>query len=143
VKDCWSHVKASALAKHQEFEILVADNIEVFADVNMLNTIIRNLLQNAVKFTPKNGKISISAFESTSGITVAVEDSGIGMSAQDIEKLFRIDVKFSTPGTSKEPGTGLGLLLCKEFVEKHKGQIWVTSTEGSGSKFYFSIPVKS
>lgn len=143
VKESWSNVKASAFSKNLEFDIFIDNNIQLMADVNMLSTILRNLLQNAVKFTPEYGRISISAIENNNCIVIIVEDSGVGMSEQDIEKLFRIDVKFSNPGTSKESGTGIGLLLCKEFVEKHKGKIWVTSTEGKGSKFYFSIPIES
>ncbi|MCX6220353.1 MAG: PAS domain S-box protein [Bacteroidia bacterium] len=112
----------------------------VFADKAMIGTIFRNLISNALKFTHEGGEITISAEFSHNNLTVAVRDNGIGIPKESIQRLFRIDQNFSTQGTSKESGTGLGLILCKEFVDKNKGEIWVESEEGKGSTFYFTIP---
>ena len=131
------------LAKNKGIEIStdIADGLEVFADQNMLQTVIRNLVSNAVKFTRKGGNVSISA--KTTGdknVEISVQDTGIGMSPEIVENLFRIDVKTNRKGTDGEPSAGLGLLLCKEFIEKHAGKIWVESEEGIGSTFYFTLP---
>jgi len=133
-------------AKSKEIEIIsnVPDSIAVFADKNILQTVIRNLVSNAVKFTPKGGKINIHCKVATDNcVEIAVMDSGIGISAAMIDNLFRLDVKTNRKGTNGEPSTGLGLLLCKEFVEKHGGRLWVESKEGNGSTFYFTIPGNS
>ncbi len=140
VSECWDNVRPSACAKSQNVQINVPDNILVYGDNNMLTTVLRNLMQNAVKFTHTDGEIKVVARNGKKAVTVSVEDSGVGLSADNIRKLFRIDIKFSQPGTNKETGTGLGLLLCKEFVEKHGGRIWITSKVGKGSKFSFTIP---
>jgi len=118
----------------------IPDKLDVFADCNMLQTIIRNLVSNALKFTPKGGKITIHA-KSQEGyrIEVSIKDNGIGMNQDLLAKLFRIDEQINRNGTNSEPSTGLGLILCKEFVEKHDGIIWVESEVGKGSTFYFTI----
>ncbi len=136
-------------AKQKDIAIInnIQDGLNITADVPMLNTIIRNLLSNAVKFTPHNGEIEIGAVVQTSegsepleGFNrIYIKDSGIGMSPEIIEKLFRIDEKVSRPGTDNEPSTGLGLLLCKEFIEKHGGKIWVESEVGKESTFFFTL----
>jgi len=115
------------------------DNIAVYADKNMMSAVLRNLISNAIKYTHPGGAIIISA-EEKGGLTVSVSDNGIGIPKDRIEQLFRIDENYSTCGTQNERGTGLGLILCKEFIEKHGGKIWVESEEGKGSKFYFTIP---
>jgi len=115
-------------------------NLFAFADKAMINTILRNLISNAIKFTRTDGEIIISAGQLPTELLVSVSDNGVGMDKESISKLFRIDRNYSTLGTEKEKGTGLGLLLCKEFVEKHGGRIWVESEVGKGSKFSFSIP---
>ena len=121
----------------------VPENQKVLADERMINTILRNLLSNAVKFTRKDGKITVkSKTISNDMIEISVHDSGVGISDNNVEKLFKIDEKVSMKGTEGEPSTGLGLLLCKEFVEKHGGRIWVESELGKGSTFSFSLPVK-
>ncbi|MCK9414231.1 MAG: PAS domain S-box protein [Prolixibacteraceae bacterium] len=112
----------------------------VFADKAMIGTIFRNLVSNAIKFTRQGGEVAISAEVGHKNLTVEVRDNGIGIPYESIKKLFRIDQNFSTQGTSLESGTGLGLILCKEFVDKNKGKIWVESEEGKGSTFYFTIP---
>jgi PAS domain S-box-containing protein len=115
----------------------------IYADINMLRTIIRNLLSNAIKYTPNEGAVNVSVSESEEYYQITVSDTGMGISPQDIKKLFRIDIKNSEIGHSNEKGTGLGLILCKEFVEKHGGKIWVESQERVGSKFSFTIPKKN
>ncbi|MCF8366009.1 MAG: PAS domain S-box protein [Bacteroidales bacterium] len=114
----------------------------IFADKAMINTVLRNLVNNAIKFTNRGGEIVVSAAIQQNEVLVVVADNGVGIPKQDIYKLFRIDQNYSTPGTNNEKGTGLGLILCKEFVEKHEGKIWVESEEGQGSRFCFSIPTK-
>lgn len=116
------------------------DNINVFADKAMISTILRNLITNALKFTHPAGQIKISAVPKQDEVMVSVSDNGVGMTKSTIEKIFRFEESFSTPGTQKEQGTGLGLLLCKEFVSKLGGKIWVESKLGKGSTFYFTIP---
>ena len=112
----------------------------VNADKNMLDTILRNLVSNAIKFTNVGGMVKVIASEVDEMIQIGVTDTGIGLSEDDLSKLFRIDVQNSQIGTSKEKGTGLGLILCKEFVERHGGRIWVESEIGKGSQFNFTIP---
>jgi PAS domain S-box-containing protein len=116
------------------------DKINVFADIDMLKTVLRNLVSNAIKFTNNGGAIKISAKQTHSEITISVSDNGIGIESDDLTKLFDISQVLTTTGTAKETGTGLGLLLCKEFVEKHGGKIWVESEEGKGSDFKFTLP---
>jgi PAS domain S-box-containing protein len=110
------------------------------ADKAMISTVLRNLVANAIKFTKPGGEILISVSENNSGLTVAVKDNGIGIPAHLIGKLFRLDESFTTRGTEKEQGTGLGLILCREFIEKHHGTVCVESTEGKGSMFSFTLP---
>ncbi|MEI6138375.1 MAG: PAS domain S-box protein [Mariniphaga sp.] len=118
-------------------------NAMVFADQAMISTVFRNLISNAIKFTQSGGKITLTIRPNHEGVFVSVEDSGIGIPQNMICKLFRIDQSYSTTGTNNEEGTGLGLILCKEFVEKHGGTIWVESEEGKGSTFNFTLPYKS
>lgn len=112
----------------------------VFADRYMISTVLRNLISNAIKFTHPGGQILISAREENQELQIAVTDNGVGISNESQNKLFRIEESYSTLGTLNEKGTGLGLILCKEFVEKHKGKIRVESEEGKGSQFLFTIP---
>jgi len=112
----------------------------VFADKAMIGTILRNLISNAIKFTKPGGEILISVTECQTEIIVSVKDNGVGIPRNIISKLFRIDENYTTSGTNNERGTGLGLILCKEFIEKHGGNIWVESVEGKGSMFSFSLP---
>lgn len=121
----------------------ISTNNPIYADKAMIATVLRNLISNAIKFTPMGGNITISVAYGTNEIVLSVKDSGIGISKENIAKLFRIDQNFSTPGTNKEQGTGLGLILCKEFIEKHKGRIWVESEKEKGSTFSFTIPRKA
>lgn len=114
-------------------------NATIFADKQMISTVFRNLIYNAIKFT-HNGEITISAVEKQNEIIFSISDTGVGIPKNSIEKLFRLDQNYSTPGTNMETGTGMGLILCKEFIEKQRGKIWVESEEGKGSTFYFTIP---
>jgi signal transduction histidine kinase len=116
-------------------------NVSAYADLNMIHTTIRNLLSNAIKYTNTGGAISITSEQKDSFISICIEDNGIGMSQENIKKLFRIDMNVSTKGTNEETGTGLGLLLCKEFVEKNGGKIWVESIPNEGSRFFFTVPL--
>ncbi len=117
-----------------------AQPITVMAHRNSVTTVIRNLISNAIKFTPKGGTITLSATKNNEEALVSIADTGVGMSKEVIDKLFRIDAKHSTKGTAEEKGTGLGLVLCKDFVEKNRGNIGVQSDEGKGSTFYFTLP---
>ena len=116
---------------------------EVFADVNQINCVIRNLINNAVKFTDVDGTINVAVTQNPNEIKVIVEDSGIGMSEEVMAGIFTSSSKMRMKGTGNEEGTGLGLFLCKEFVEKNGGTIAVESELKKGSKFYFTIPVRS
>ncbi|NHB68701.1 hybrid sensor histidine kinase/response regulator [Perlabentimonas gracilis] len=118
----------------------LSHDIRVNADNDMLLTIIRNLVTNAIKFSNSNDTVTLDAFQDNQHITVVVSDTGIGMDETTLQGLFSIVGKTKSQGTANEPGTGLGLYLCKEFVEKHGGTIWVESTENEGSKFYFTLP---
>ncbi len=130
----------SAHRKSISLNLKTPQNIHVLADKDMMSTVLRNLITNAIKFTKKGGEIVIAAEKKQNELIVTVKDTGIGIRKDDIDKLFRIDETYSTAGTQNEKGTGLGLILCKEFVEKHGGKIWVESEVGQGSTFYFTIP---
>ena len=141
VNDCMKFVAGSAKKKSIEIVIDIPAEVSVFADTNMLQTTIRNLASNAVKFTRDKGSVTISYQVADGGSAIlSVKDTGIGMSKDVIENLFTQDTKVGRKGTDNEPSFGLGLLLCKEFVEKHGGELWVESEEGKGSVFNFSIP---
>ena len=118
----------------------VKDDLFVYADKNMIKTVFRNLLSNAVKYSYRSGKVIVNATTDDTQVVVSVRDQGMGIPAENIESIFRIDAKYSVPGTENEQGTGLGLKLCKEFIEKQGGKIWVESIEKKGSEFKFSVP---
>jgi PAS domain S-box-containing protein len=126
--------------KRIDITVDISADLSIFADDNMLQTIIRNLVSNALKFTHKGGKVTISASTGDdNNVVVAIKDTGIGMSSEMVDNLFRLDVQTGRPGTNGESSSGLGLLLCKEFIEKHGGKIWVESEVGHGSTFYFTL----
>lgn len=112
----------------------------VLADKNMMSSVLRNLISNGIKFTHPGGGVKISACRIPEGVKISVTDNGIGIPKPALNKLFQIESSFSTQGTYKEQGTGLGLLLCREFVDKHSGRIGAESEEGKGSTFWFTIP---
>ncbi len=130
----------NASNKNISLEINIDESLEVYADARTTSAIIRNLLSNAIKFTTSGGKITIAAREKKDIVEIWVSDTGIGMKQEIIDKLFNIGEKISERGTAKETGTGLGLILCKEFAEKNNGKIRVESTPGKGSKFTFTLP---
>ena len=115
-------------------------HILVYLDKGMISSVLLNLISNAIKFTNLGGTIEIKAEEDDQEIKVSVTDNGVGIERENLIKLFRIDETYSVPGTQNEQGTGLGLLLCKEFIDIHKGMIWAVSEPGIGSSFYFTIP---
>jgi PAS domain S-box-containing protein len=131
----------TASAKNIVIKCLAEDHLNVFADIDMLKTVLRNLVSNAIKFTNTGGAIRITAEQKDSNVTISVSDNGIGIPPENLAKLFDISEVLTTKGTAKETGTGLGLLLCKEFVEKHGGKIWVESEIGKGSDFRFTLPI--
>lgn len=132
---------SAAENKNIQIEIQVPILLNIYADEFMLRTIIANLFNNAIKFTNKKSEIKIEAKQTDEHIEICVADNGIGIPPEIIPNLFLIGENVSTLGTDNENGTGLGLLLCKEFVAKHNGRIWAESILGKESKFYFTIPV--
>jgi len=129
----------------EEKDIVISPKIEkglvAYADQNLFSTVLRNLISNAIKFSRVGSVIYVSAKRQADLIEVAIMDSGVGIRQEDMEKLFQVDSTFSTKGTFNEKGTGLGLVLCKEFVEINKGEIWVESQLEKGSTFFFSVPL--
>jgi PAS domain S-box-containing protein len=130
----------SANAKKIAINYSATDNLNVFADADMIKTVLRNLVSNAIKFTNNGGAININAEQNSENVTISVSDNGIGIKPDNLAKLFDVGQVLTTTGTADEKGTGLGLLLCKEFVEKHQGKIWVESEVGKGSEFKFTLP---
>lgn len=133
-------LKSLAAKKNVNIKNEIDPVYTVNSDASMVQLLLRNLISNAIKFSPRDGIIRICFKENHSDIEISVIDNGIGIAAESIPLLFRPDIKFSTEGTAKEKGTGLGLVLCKEIVEKLKGRIWVESKPGEGSKFSFTLP---
>ena len=132
--------KNNAEIKNIELSYNLSEDINIYADYNMMEIILRNLISNALKFTHINGEVTIDAKQDTDNVIISVSDTGVGIKQEVLQEIFEISQKKSTVGTEDEKGTGLGLVLCKEFVEKHDGKIWVESEIGKGSKFIFSIP---
>jgi two-component system, sensor histidine kinase and response regulator len=118
----------------------MASSVEVYADRKMVETILRNLISNAIKFTPPSGEVNITSNLIDGHIEICVKDTGVGISPEQMTTLFKIDEHQNGSGTDKEMGTGIGLILCKEFVNKNSGKIWVESKMGEGSTFIFSLP---
>jgi PAS domain S-box-containing protein len=139
-KDIFKIFNPLAQSKNITINNNASDEIIVFADSDMLKVILRNLVSNAIKFTNKNGTINISATENSESVTISVADNGIGIKPDNLMKLFDISQHHTTIDLAGEKGSGLGLVLCKEFVEKHGGKIWVESEVGKGSDFIFTLP---
>jgi len=136
----------SMLQKNADEKMIVIENnieksISICADYAMLETIVRNLVNNSIKFTHRGGFIKLSVFINNGTLITSIRDTGVGIKKDDLEKLFQIDSNVKTRGTNYENGTGLGLVICKEFIDLHKGEIWAESTPGEGSVFHFSIPI--
>ncbi|MDP2721437.1 MAG: PAS domain-containing sensor histidine kinase [Bacteroidales bacterium] len=134
-------LEESATQKSLTISTDLPSNLPIMADKEMIGTVLRNLISNAIKFTYPNGEIRIKAVENQDELLVIISDTGIGMDNSSINKLFKIEESNSEKGTNNEKGTGLGLLLCHEFIQKHNGRIWVESEKGIGSTFYFSLPM--
>jgi signal transduction histidine kinase len=143
IKQEISYLQLNADKKKITVKILVDDTISVFADKNIISTVVRNLVNNAIKFTNSNGRVEIWAREIKSEIEISVTDTGIGIDLDDLDKLFQLSSSLSNKGTANEEGTGLGLLLCKEFIERNGGRIWAKSNKGKGSTFFFTLPKPS
>ncbi len=137
-----SVLRSLAEQKNIRIEMNFDDNLRLFADNQMIETVLRNLVNNAIKFTPVNGLIKIEATQTDGQITIGVKDSGIGISDEDAQNLFKIDSTVKRKGTNNEDGSGLGLILCREFVAKNNGNIWVNSAAGEGSSFFFTVPAR-
>jgi two-component system sensor histidine kinase/response regulator len=134
-------LKPTADSKNITITLHLIDTFEVFADRNMLDTILRNLISNAIKFTNRGGTIDIQAKRTTENTIISIKDTGVGIGTEDLKKIFDATQLFSLKGTENENGTGFGLKLCKEFVEIQKGEIWVVSNEiEKGSTFCFTLP---
>jgi len=131
---------SNAITKKIKLINNIQSNVFVYADQNMLRSIMQNLVSNGIKFTKHGGSIKLSSKDKDDKIEIEIADSGIGIETKDIAKLFRIDSQFSSLGTANEEGTGLGLILTRELVEKNKGQIWVKSTVKKGTSFFFTLP---
>ena len=136
-------VEAQASKKGIQIIDKIQDTQTIFADKNLSAIILRNLISNAIKFTPTGGNVTISAMKQLNNnyVEISIADTGVGISKNKISELFRIDKNSSTQGTANEKGTGLGLILCKEFVEKQGGEIWVESELGKRSVFKFTLPI--
>lgn len=134
--------KVTAAEKHVTLISRVSGAVTIIADPNMIKTVLRNLISNALKYTAMEGSVTVETNLKPGWITVSVIDTGLGMTPQTISSLFKLDKTFSTAGTANEKGTGLGLILSKEFVEKNGGTISVESEYGQGSTFRFTLPVQ-
>lgn len=136
--------QVNAARKKIELSNSIENDYQINADKFMIDTVLRNLISNSIKFTPQGGKIQIVLNENSekNSLQISIEDTGVGMTPEILSKLFKIDEHVTTKGTEKEKGTGIGLILCKEFIEKHGGNIWAESIIGEGSKFKFTLPLE-
>ena len=132
-------LRLQAEAKKIFIESRVAEPVFVFADKEMINLVLRNLLSNAIKFTPEHGSITLGATELSSFVEIFIQDTGLGLTSEALEKINKNDF-FTTKGTASESGTGLGLMLCKEFLNRNGGQMHIESAPGKGSIFSFTLP---
>jgi len=135
------HLLSSEVAENKEISLQnnINSNIHVNCDLEMTKTALRNLISNAIKFTESGGIVSINCLEKETAVEVSISDTGVGIKPENIPFLFSIEKNISTKGTNQESGTGLGLLLCKELIEKQNNKIWVESEVGRGSTFKFSL----
>jgi two-component system sensor histidine kinase/response regulator len=130
----------NAMEKNIRLVNKIPTSCHIMADEEMIRITLRNLISNAIKFTSQKGEVNIEAHPKEGLLCISVRDSGIGIPQEDLTKIFSFEAR-STPGTALEKGTGLGLILCKEFIEKNGGQIWVDSLHGEGSTFSFTAPM--
>jgi len=143
IKGILKTANSTAKIKKISLNYVQSDVVELYTDVNMFKIVLRNLISNGIKFTHPNGKIEVLVRQHKKHIEITVADNGIGMDEETTNKLFKINTNISTKGTAAEKGSGLGLLLCKEFVEKQNGRIWVNSVVGKGSDFVFTLPLRT
>jgi len=134
-------IKGNAFNKNISIEVIASKDEAVLADETLTSTVLRNLLTNAIKFTNSNGKITITTKQKDSFLEISIKDTGVGIEKENLTKIFTVDSKFSSLGTNNETGTGLGLILCKEFVEMQGGKIYAESNLGIGSEFSFTLPL--
>ena len=132
--------EGNASIKNIKLSSDISSKYLVYADQDMIDSILRNLVSNAIKYTRKGGKVKVSAKTNTNNIEITVADNGVGIPAEKQSAIFQIDKRTNTSGTENEEGTGLGLIICKDFLARNGGQIWVESPQGKGSKFTFSLP---
>ncbi len=130
-------------AQHKDIQLINSadENHIAYADENMIYSVLNNLTSNAIKFTRTGGRVEISSEQKNDEILVTVQDNGIGIDQENLKNLFELDKSFTTPGTENEKGSGLGIILCRDFIKKHGGKIWVESKVGEGTKFYFTLPI--
>ena len=130
------------IAEHKEIRlsIVMENNYDVFADKNMIMTVFRNVISNAIKFTPRGGVIDIKVTKEDENYKISIKDSGVGFDQETGNKIFDTRNFYTTTGTNNEAGSGLGLLLCKEFIELNRGKIWAESVPDEGATFYFTLP---
>jgi signal transduction histidine kinase len=134
-------ISVNASTKDIKIDIKVDDNLYVYSDENMLSSVIQNLISNAVKFTNVGGKVLIKTLSQNDIVEVSIKDNGVGIDEEKLENLFKIDHASSSKGTSNEKGTGLGLIIAKELIEKQGGTLKVDSAVGKGSTFIFTLPM--
>jgi signal transduction histidine kinase len=133
-------MKTQAATKKIQLQNNIHENITIFADYDSLATVIRNLVSNAIKFTSINGFLTLNASEQDNMISITISDTGVGINPDDLDKIFNIEENFTTKGTEQEGGTGLGLIICKEFIEKNGGTIGIESIPGEGTTITISLP---
>lgn len=141
IKDSLEVIRISANNKKITIKNNINEELKVRCDIDMFKLVINNLITNSVKFTPIGGEITIDASEKEDYVEVSISDNGIGIDKNNIDKIFNFTTPYSTEGTKGEKGTGLGLALCKEFIEKNGGRIWFNNNEGQGTKFSFTLPI--
>ncbi|WP_297087071.1 sensor histidine kinase [uncultured Draconibacterium sp.] len=142
IRDLLRFHEEAALKKNILIEVFAREELEACVDENMFATIIRNLLANAIKFTHVDGEISVTVLRENNCCVVKVKDNGIGITKENQQKIFQLDSNVGSKGTRGEKGTGLGLIICKEFIEKHRGEISLKSEPGKGSEFTFTLPIQ-
>lgn len=140
VDRCYNLVDQTASHKEIRLKNNIPSDTVIFADEEMITTVVRNLVSNAIKFTPRSGTITTSSEINKTNVIISIKDTGVGIPKKNMPFLFQPDENHTNLGTEGEKGTGLGLIICKDFVEKNGGQIWVESEPGSGSTFYISLP---
>lgn len=141
VKDVFQLLQSNADHKNIHLICEVDQSLNANVDENMIFSVVNNLISNSIKFTAKNGYIRVSAKTKDNHIVISVKDNGVGMDSESLKDIFLLEKSFTTPGTENEKGSGLGIVLCKDFINKNNGEIWVESVENLGTEFFFSLPI--